>query len=64
MLWTPALNTGVNDLNQSVATADATGSPPAAGTAEMTATAGTGAGTGNSGPHTGSTWVPGHSREN
>ena len=51
--WTPALNSGAADLNNSVAKIDSQGSgswtPGAAGTAVYAATAGTGAGTGNSG---------------
>ena len=51
--WTPALNSGAADLNQGVAKIDSQGSgswtPGAAGTAVYAATAGTGAGTGNSG---------------
>jgi hypothetical protein len=53
LLWTPALNSGAADLNNSVVKIDSQGSgswtPGAAGTAACAATAGTGAGTGNSG---------------
>jgi hypothetical protein len=51
--WTPALNAGVADLNQSVCKVDSQGSgswtPGPAGAAVYAATAGTGAGAGNSG---------------
>jgi hypothetical protein len=52
--WTPALNSGAADLNQSIAKIDSQGSgtpwvPGAAGNGKYAATAGTGAGAGNSG---------------
>lgn len=51
--WTPALNAGAADLNQSAAKVDSQGTgswtPGAAGTAVYVATAGTGAGPGKSG---------------
>ena len=57
--WTPALNTGTADLNHSVTKIDSQGSntwtPGAVGTGVMVATAGTGAGTGNSGELTSGT---------
>lgn len=60
LVWTPALNSGTPDLNQSVLKIDSQGTgtpstfpvtwtPGAAGTAAYAATAGTGSGTGNSG---------------
>ncbi|MBV8930089.1 MAG: hypothetical protein JO152_13285 [Mycobacteriaceae bacterium] len=56
LVWTPALNAGAADLNVSVMKVDSTGSAPLpswqpglAGAAAIAATAGTGAGAGNSG---------------
>ncbi len=50
--WTPALNSGVGDLNNTVMKIDSQGSggwtPGAAGTAKIASTAGTGGGPGNS----------------
>lgn len=57
LIWTPALNSGAADLNQSAVKIDSQGTgnwtPGAAGTAAFVATAGTGAGSGNSGQYGG-----------